>query len=459
MKKHTFDYDLIVIGTGVGGSVAATIAAREGWRVAVVERGVFGGDSSNTGDIPIGALLHAAHLYNEAKQGGEFGIRSTTLGYNYPSIRAWKESAMKRTGVADDRSFYTKQGIATFQGNAHFLTPHEITVNRRHLSAKFFLVATGTDWKIPTIQGLTDTAFYTPDTILDTLRPPKSLLVIGSGRRALEIAQAMAIFGTTVTVIESKSHVLPLFDKEVGNAVAQTLEQQMTILTDTTAVAITAQGREKRVTLSRGGATKYVTVDDILIADTTTPNIDIGLDNALVRYTTKGIETGRSFQTSTKHIYAVGDVLGNDRDSHATVIESRIAIHRILGGPLARPDYEAMPRVVTTNPGVAQVGLTVRDARRQKIAIKQATVPLKLVGASTIKGTNSGFVTIIVNERGVVVGGTIVAPQATELVQVLSVAIKHRLTASQLADTPYVFLSWSEAVRVAAQKLSKSAIV
>jgi len=459
MKKHTFDYDLIVIGTGVGGSVAATIAAREGWRVAIVERGIFGGDSSNTGDVPVGALLHAAQLYDEAKRGGEFGIRSTTLGYNYPSIRAWKESAMGRTGVSNNRSFYTKQGIATFHGNAHFLTPHEITVNRRHLSAKFFLIATGTSWKIPNIQGVADISFFTPDTILDTLRPPKSLLIIGSGRRALEIAQVMAVFGTTVTVIESKNHILPLFDKEVGNAVAQTLEQQMTILTDTTAVAIKPDGREKRITLSRGGATKYVTVDDILIADETVPNTDMGLDNALVRYTNKGIETSRSFQTSTKHIYAVGDVLGNDRDSHATIIESRIAIHRILGGSLATPDYDAMPRIVTTSPSVAQVGLTIRTARKQKITVKQATVPLKLVGASTIKGTNNGFVTIIADARGVVVGGTIVAPQATEMIQILSIAVKNRLTTSQLAETPYVFLSWSEAIRVAAQKLSKSAIV
>jgi len=142
-KKVTFDYDLIVIGSGAGGSAAATIAARAGKKVAVIEADTFGGDSPNWSDVPTKALLHAAHLYDEARHGARFGLRSNTLGYNYPSLRAWKDLAVKRTGAGGNRKYYENEGIATFAGTAHFLSPHEISVNRRHVSAEKFLVATG----------------------------------------------------------------------------------------------------------------------------------------------------------------------------------------------------------------------------------------------------------------------------------------------------------------------------
>ena len=141
MPKHTFDYDLIVIGSGAAGSAAATIVARAGKRVAIMEEDTFGGDSPNWGNIPTKSLLHVARIYDEARHANRFGLRTSTLGYNYPSIRAWKDLAVKRTGAANNRHFYENNGVAAFQGKAHFLTPHEITVNRRHLSAAHFLVA------------------------------------------------------------------------------------------------------------------------------------------------------------------------------------------------------------------------------------------------------------------------------------------------------------------------------
>src|SRR5690349_20097392 len=145
-KKPIFDYDLIVIGSGAGGSAAATIAARAGKRVAIIEADSFGGDSPNWSDVPTKALLHAAHLYDEARHGARFGLRSSTLGYNYPSLRSWKELAVKRTGAGGNRRYYENEGISTYEGIAHFLTPNEISVNRRHISAAQFLIASGSYW-------------------------------------------------------------------------------------------------------------------------------------------------------------------------------------------------------------------------------------------------------------------------------------------------------------------------
>src|SRR3990167_9243547 len=164
IRKQKYDYDLIVIGSGAGGSAAATIAARDGKRVAIIEADTFGGDSPNWSDVPTKALLHAAQLYDEAKHGARFGLRSSAMSYNYPSLRAWKELAVKRTGAGGNRKYYENEGCDTYHGHAHFLTPHEITINRRHLSAHKFLIATGSQWIAPNVQGIEDINYLTPRT-------------------------------------------------------------------------------------------------------------------------------------------------------------------------------------------------------------------------------------------------------------------------------------------------------
>ena len=267
-KKQKFDFDLIVIGTGAGGSAAATIAARAGKRVAAIEADTFGGDSPNWSDVPTKALLHAAHLYEEARHGARFGLRSSTMSYNYPSIHKWKDIAVKRTGAGGNRKYYEREGIATFQGKAHFISPHEISVNRRHLSAAHFLVASGSKWSLPDIQGLDMIPYLTPRTILEAMRPPKSLYIIGGGSIGIEIAQMMAIFGTKVYVADIAGRILPHEDEDVGKLMAKLLTDHKgaTILTQTRTLAIEKENIAKRVTYTRGGVEHSVRVDEVLVA-------------------------------------------------------------------------------------------------------------------------------------------------------------------------------------------------
>lgn len=458
-KKHTFDYDLIVIGSGAGGSIAATLVAREGLSVAIVEESAFGGDVANWGDIPTKALLNTAQLYKRAKDGAPLGLRSTTLGYNYPSIRAWKEMVVKRTGIGDDRSFYTKQGIATYHGRAHFLTPHEITVDRRHISAKYFLVATGSDWKIPNIPGLADIECHTPRTILESIKPPKSLLILGSGRHAVEIAQLMSIFGTEVTLADAAVNILPEFDKEVGDQLTDILKKDINLMTNSIITSVTKEGLLKRVHIRRGGVNRQIVVDEILVATEEAPNVDLGLNNALVNFNDAGIKVNSYLRTNVKHIYAVGDVLGRYRDAHATVLESRIVANNIVDKVKMTPDYRATPRIVHTYPQVAHVGISRAEAQAQGVVIRHATTLLGTTSASNVENFDEGFVTLITNPKGIIIGGTIVGPQANENIQEISLAVKHGLSASQVAQTPHAFLSWSEAIANTAQKLTKSDIV
>lgn len=455
-QSHTFDYDLIVIGSGAGGSAAATIAARAGKRVAVIENDTFGGDSPNWSDVPTKALLHVAHLYDQARHGDRFGLRTSTLGYNYPSIRGWKELAVKRTGAAGNRRFYENNGISAFNGQAHFLSPHEISVNRRHLSGAHFLIATGSSWVTPNVQGLEEINFFTPRTILEALRPPKSLFIIGGGSYAVEIAQMMATFGTKVYIAEQASRLLPKLDAEVGEITEKTLSEQkgVTVLAHTRVLSVTKEGLSKRILISRGGIESHVKADEILVAAGRTPNVDLGLENASVKYTPKGIEVSDQLQTSTKHIFAAGDVLGDMSNTHTALLQSRVAAHNILHRNKITPDYTATPSVIFTSPEIAHVGLSEDDCHKRDLKINKAIAPLNIIARSNTADFRDGFVKIITDKKGVVLGGTIVAPHAADMIQEIAIAVKYEFTAAQLADVPHAFLSWAEAVRVAASKLA-----
>lgn len=455
-KKYEFDYDLIVIGSGAGGSAAANIVASEGKRVAIIESDTFGGESPNWSDVPTKALLHAANLYDEAIHGSKFGLRSSTLGYNYPSIRNWKNLAVKRTGAGNNRDYYEKQGINTFLGLAHFISPNEITVNRRHLSASHFLIATGSHWFIPEITGLDSIRYLTPRTILEEIRPPKSLMIIGGGESGVEIAQLMATFGTKVYIAEKAERLLPDHDSEAGELLARILTEQkgVSVLTQSRVVSITKEGLCKKIIISRAGVEKSVKVDEVLVATGRTPSVDLGLENAGVIYDQSGITVNNYLQTNIKHIYAAGDVLGRSNLTHNAILESRIVANNILRRNKIAPDYTATPKVIFTNPGIASVGLSEMDCLKRDLSIKKAIAPLNIVGRSNTSDFRDGFVKIVTDKKAVILGATIVCPHAGEMIHELALAIKFGLTAAQVAETPHAFLSWSEAIRVAAGKIN-----
>lgn len=455
MPKHEFDYDLIVIGSGAGGSLAATIAAEKGKRVAIIESGVFGGEAANFSDVPINALLHAANIYDEAKHAGRFGLRSSMIGYNYPSIRDWKDLAVRRTGAGGNRRYYENRGINTFCGSAHFLSPNEISVNRRHLSASSFLIATGAVWVAPNVPGLANTAYFTPRDIFETIRPPKTLLIIGGGESGVEIAQLMAIFGTKVYIAEQSDRILPVRDKEVGETIARILTDQkgVTCLTYSKVVAVEKDGFAKRVILSRAGTEKSIRVDEILVAAGRMPTMDLGLENAGVKYTENGITVNNFLQTSNSHIYAAGDCIGHNSHTHTALLESQVAVNNIFRRSKISLDYLSIPEVVFTNPGIASVGLSEEACLKRRMSVKTAVAPINIIARSNTSDCSEGFVKIIVNGHGVIVGASIVAPHAGEMIQELVLAVQFEMTAKDIANTPHAFLTWSEAIRVAASKL------
>jgi len=454
-KKQKYDYDLIVIGSGAGGGVAADIVAGSGKRVAIIEGDALGGQTPNWGCIPTKALLHAANVYDAAKHGAPFGIRAAAVGYNYPSVKAWKDLAVERTGAHDSERYYQTRGISLFRGMAHFISPNEVTVNRRHLSAEHFLIATGSQWVIPDIIGLKNVPYLTARTALDLVRPPKSVFIVGGGAIGAEFAELFSVFGSKVYIADIASRLLPKEDDEVGDLIGDYFSKHrgMSVLTKTKVTKVSREGLTTRVTYVRGGTEHTAKVDQLLIATGKAPTVDIGLENAGVEYTPKGVEVDEFLATSAKHILASGDVLGRYMFTHMGVYESRIAAHNLLNKNKVSPDYTAVPRVTFVSPEVASVGLSEAACLKRDLSIKTAVAPINIISRSNVANQHEGFVKVITDRKGVLLGASVVSPHAGEVIHELTLAIQHGLTASQVANTLHAFPTWSEAVRVACTKI------
>ena len=455
MKKQKYDYDLIVIGSGAGGSVAADITATAGKRVAIIEGDTLGGECPNWGCVPSKALLHAANIYDAAKHAAPFGIRSAAVGYNYPSVKAWKDVAVKRTGASNSAHYYQSRGISLFQGMAHFISSHEITVNRRHLSAEHFLIATGSHWVIPDVIGLKNVPYLTARTALDLVRPPKSIFIVGGGSVGTEFAELFSVFGSKVYIADIASRLLPKEDDEVGDLIGDYFAKHrgMSVLAKTKVTKVSREGLTTRVTYVRGGVEHTAKVDQILIATGKAPTVDIGLENAGVEYTPKGVEVDEFLATSAKHILASGDVLGRYMFTHMGVYESRIAAHNLLNKTKVSPDYTAVPRVTFVSPEVASVGLSEADCLKRDLKIKTAVAPINIISRSNVANQHEGFVKVITDRKGVLLGASVVSPHGGEVIHELTLAIQYGMTASQVASTLHAFPTWSEAVRVACTKI------
>lgn len=456
MAKNKYDYDLIVIGSGGGGSVAAHISNDLGKRVAVVDyEPVLGGECPNWGCVPTKSLLHAAGIYDAARHGQPFGIRGATLGYNYPSIKAWKDLAVHRTGTYQGKRMFESEGITVIHGTAHFISANEITVNRRHFSAEHFLLATGSHTFIPPIEGLEQAGYVTAREAVDLTRPPKSLFIAGAGAIGVEFAELFSIFGTKIYLADITPRLLMKEDQEVGELAQQILQEKrgVTTLMNTKVMKVTKEGMAKRVHYQQGREMKSVKVDEIMIATGKLANVDMGLENAGVDYTPKAITVNDHMQTTAKHIYAAGDCVGPFQFTHTAIYQSRIAAHNLWHKQKVAADYRAVPRCIFMEPEIASVGMSEDECIRRDMRIKKALAPISIIGRANTTNTDEGFVKVITEQDGTLLGASIVSPRAGEMIHELTLAIQHGLTAAEVASTIHAFPTWSEAVRIACAKI------
>lgn len=453
-RPRHFDYDLIVIGSGAGGGVTAHIAAGKGKKVAIIENDAIGGECPNFGCVPTKSLLQAAETYENAKNAAQFGVRATSVTFNYPSIKAWKDKAVFRTGVEDGKEAYVSDGITVLRGHAHFLSPWTISLKNQRFSAKQFLISTGTRNLLPPVPGLKEAGYITYREAIDLISPPKSLFVIGGGAIGCEFAQIFSTFGTKVHIAEFAPRLLAKEDKEVGELLGALFERRgISVHVGTKVTAVTKKAGRKVVTFEKDGESHSVSVEEVLVATGKAPNTDLGLENAGVKYDRRGIRTNTHMQTSAKHIYAAGDVVGPYMFTHMASYQSRIAAHNMYSRKKVSAKYNAVPRCIFVEPEIASVGLSEEELRSQNIAYQVGAVPISVVGRANTTNEFTGFVKVLASHTGVILGASIVAPRAGEMIHELGLAVHKGLKARDITEMIHAFPTWSEAIRVACSRI------
>lgn len=455
MAKNKYDYEVIVIGSGAAGSVAAETLARQGKKVAIIEQDEFGGSAPINSELPMQAMLGVAHSFDEARRASVFGLRVNTIGYNYPSISAWKDTVVKRSGAAKLAEHLKNLGVDIFRGRAHFLSSNEISIARRRITSDKFIICTGSRTIIPGIAGLDSVDYLTPESALNLLRPPKSIFIVGAGRTGVQLAELFSIFGSKVYLADAKKRILSREDDEISelsNSIMTRIRGAV-VMTSTRVIAVKNEGPAVRVGFLMGEHEKTIKVDKIILAVGSSPSVDIGLENTGVDFDVNGVKTDEYLMTSSQNIFAAGDVLGHHMEAEAAIYEGKIAALNIVKKAKTAVNYNVIPRVIWTNPEIASVGATESDLVRQDMDFKRSIAQNSMITRSNLTNFGVGFTKILTDNKGRLLGVTIAAPHAGESINAAAVAIYAGMTADNLAESVPSYGSWGDAVRLAAAKL------
>lgn len=449
-RRSSFDYDVAVIGGGSAGYAAARTAADAKLRVVVIEGGrEVGGLCILRGCMPSKALLHAAHVLHLARSGKTWGLKIPKIGFDFKAVMARKAEMI--ADFANYRQEQLEKGKFTFlRARARFEDPHTVALspfgeskNRipKTITAKNFVITTGSTTAPSPLPHLNDVGFLTSDEALSLEKPPKSLIVLGGGAVAVELAQFFARFDVEVTVIQRSLHLLREFDVDAAQVLAKVFRREnIRVISNTRLLGAAMRGRLKEIQFEHENATHKVAAQEILFALGRVPNTaSLGLEKAHVETEYGRIVTTLEMQTSAPHIYAAGDCSGPYEIVHIGIEQGEIAAHNIAHPNKKRAiDYRLLASVVFTDPQIATVGLTEREASARGVPFVAACYPFSDHGKSMIMDAKDGFVKLLANpQTGEIIGGACVGPVAGELIHEIIAAMHNRMTVKQLAAMPH----------------------
>ncbi len=441
------DYELVVIGGGAGGLVAAREARRRGARVAIVQDGPLGGDCTFTGCVPSKALLAAA-----------------ARGLRFDDAMARVHRAVATIAATEDAAALSRDGIDVISGFARFTSPDRVEVDGRTIRSRRFVVATGARPLVPPIPGLRELPPLTSDSLFQLGRRPDSLAVLGGGPIGCEMAQAFARLGSNVTLLEAVDRILPREEPDASQVITTALEGDGVVVRAGGKVVEVERRADGRVCLYTDDDGAPVLADDVLAAIGRLPaGRGFGLEEIGVRLDERGaIVVDDTMATNVAGIWAVGDVTGRLQFTHAAGrmgwIAATNALSRLARVRHFRFDTRAMPWATFTSPEVGRVGLTEAEAAQRHAGAKVAHLPLSHVDRAVAVGAEAGFVKLIAAPRpglghlggGRLVGATVVAPTGGELIHEAALAMQTNMFVGRLAQTTHAYPTWSMAVQQAA---------
>jgi pyruvate/2-oxoglutarate dehydrogenase complex dihydrolipoamide dehydrogenase (E3) component len=409
--------------------------------------------------MPTKALLYAAEVRHLARAGATWGLRPGKVGFDFERVMARKDAQ-----IADFAGYRRKQlseGAFEFvRAQATFLDPERVALSDgRVLRGRHFMVATGSRVPAPSLAGLVETGYLTSDEALGLRRPPRSLVVLGGGAVALEMAQFFARFDTRVTVIQRSAHVLRGVDADAAAALEGALRREgIRVYTGTRLIEAKRSGRGKTVVFEHDGKRRRVEAEEILFALGRVPNTEgLGLERTGVKVEGGRIVTDAAMRTSVPHMYAAGDCTSPHEVVHLAVTQGEVAGHNIARpGEPRRMDYRLLVQVVFTEPQVAVVGLTGPEAERLAVEHIEANYPFNDHGKSLIMEARDGFVRLRAHRTtGEILGGCCVGPQAGELIHEIVAAMAKRMTVQELAVMPHYHPTLAEIWTYPAEELAE----
>ncbi|HEY1438938.1 MAG TPA: mercuric reductase [Casimicrobiaceae bacterium] len=453
--KPSGRYDLVVIGGGPAGLVAARAAAAMGAKVALVERGLLGGGCVNVGCIPSKAIIRTSRLYAEMRNADHYGAQvPADIRVDFPAVMKRMRRITARVSRFDSAQRLSSAGVDVFLGEAHFTASDALSADGTKLRFRKALVATGARPDTPSIAGLAEAGYLTNENIFDLTELPRRLLVIGGGPLGCELAQAFCRFGSRTSIAQSLPLFLPKEERDAAQLLSDAFARDgIDVRLNTEAVKVRMEGGQKVVDLISDDYQSTVTVDAILTGTGRLPNVErLNVDAAGIDCdATSGIRIDDFLQTSNPRIYAAGDACLEHKFTHTADASARIAVHNALALGHRRLSALTIPWCTYTDPEIAHVGLYVREARDRDIPVRTFTIPMHDVHRAIADGEETGFVKIHVKERSDrILGATIVARHAGEMINEITLAMVARIGLKTLARVIHAYPTQAEAIKKAA---------
>jgi dihydrolipoamide dehydrogenase len=443
-------FDVVILGGGPGGYVAALRAAQLGAKTAIVEKDRLGGTCLVRGCIPTKALLQSSELYSLAKGGAEFGLVTDSIAFD------WSVAQKRKTAVVDQlvkgvEGLLKAGGVTTFRGAARLTGKGTVTVGNDVIKAKDIVIATGSAISRIPLKGAEHT--IDSDQILELKDVPKRLAVIGGGVVGMEFAAMFAALGSKVTVLEMLPQVLPMVDADLVNVYTKHLAGiGGAIHTNSKVAEVVKSKGGLQVRFSEGGEGGALDADQVLLAVGRSPYTEgLGAEAAGVKLERGRVVVDAQLRTTASGVWAIGDVIGGIMLAHVASYEGICAVENIAGNGNRTPDYHAAPNCIYTDPEIAHVGLGEKEARDKGLDIKVGRFPFAASGRALTLGQSEGFAKVIAEAgSGKILGAHIIGPRATDLIAEATLAIQNGLTMEQLDLTIHAHPTLPESLMEAA---------
>lgn len=453
-------YDLVVLGAGTAGLVVAAGAAGLGLglKVAIVEKHLMGGDCLNVGCVPSKTMIRSSRVVAEMQDARSFGIETPDIKIDFPAVMERMRRVRAGISDADSAQRFQKLGVDVFLGFANFVDAQTVQVGDKTLRFKKAVIATGARASDPKIPGLAEVEYLSNETVFGLTERPQRLGIIGGGPIGCEFAQTFRRLGCDVTLFHKNDHILDREDREAAEILQQVfIREGVKLVLESTVDRVEKTANGKVIYFSQNGQQDSLTVDEILVGAGRSPNVEgLNLETIGVEYDPrKGIKVNDFLQTTNPKIYAAGDICMNWKFTHAADAAARIVIKNTLFSPFgigrSKLSSLVMPWVTYTDPEVAHVGLYEHEAQAKGLVCETITIPLEKVDRAIADGETEGFVKIL-HKKGSdqILGATIVARHAGEMISEITLAIVGKRGLNTLSGVIHPYPTQAEAIKKAA---------